>query len=245
LTEVIAGLAEPLVTDAATLAVDFGEVPVLGVEREDAVACTGALEVFEDFDEDELLAVALVAAIGDAALTEPRGATALTVSLPVERPGLDAAPAALVPAAAARVAPSAFDAALEAVSGADFFATLGAAFCVAFGAAFCVAFGAAFCVAFGAAFCVALEPVFVTVLEPALARAAPGRGAAFATAMASDPTAALEAGFRAVAIVAAGRLGLVLAWLTTGPRYVNRENLLFYQVPSGDVRAFRSARSSA
>ena len=237
LTEVIAGLAEPLVTDAATLAVDFGEVPVLGVEREDAVACTGALEVFEDFDEDELLAVALVAAIGDAALTEPRGATALTVSLPVERPGLDAAPAALVPAAAARVAPSAFDAALEAVSGADFFATLGAAFCVAFGAAFCVAFGAAFCVA--------LEPVFVTVLEPALARAAPGRGAAFATAMASDPAAALEAGFRAVAIVAAGRLGLVLAWLTTGPRYVNRENLLFYQVPSGDVRAFRSAWSSA
>jgi len=237
LTEVIAGLAEPFVTDAATLAVDFGEVPVLGVEREDAVACTGALEVFEDFDEDELPAVALVAAIGDAALAEPRGATALTVSLPVERPGLDAAPAALVPAAAARVAPSAFDAALEAVSGADFFATLGAAFCVAFGAAFCVAFGAAFCVA--------LEPVFVTVLDPALARAAPGRGAAFATAMASDPAAALEAGFRAVAIVAAGRLGLVLAWLTTGPRYVNRENLLFYQVPSEDVRAFRSAWSSA
>jgi hypothetical protein len=235
LTEVIAGLAEPFVTDAATLAVDFGEVPVLGVEREDAVACTGALEVFEDFDEDELPAVALVAAIGDAALAEPRGATALTVSLPVERPGLDAAPAALVPAAAApaRVAPAPFGAAFEAVSGAVFFATLGAAFGTAFGADF------------GAAFGVVLEPVFVTVLDPALARAAPGRGAAFATAMASDPTAALEAGFRAVAIVAAGRLGLVLAWLTTGPRYVNRENLLFYQVPSGDVRAFRSAWSSA
>jgi hypothetical protein len=235
LTEVIAGLAEPFVTDAATLAVDFGEVPVLGVEREDAVACTGALEVFEDFDEDELPAVALVAAIGDAALAEPRGATALTVSLPVERPGLDAAPAALVPAAAApaRVAPAPFGAAFEAVSGAVFFATLGAAFGTAFGADF------------GADFGVVLEPVFVTVLDPALARAAPGRGAAFATAMASDPTAALEAGFRAVAIVAAGRLGLVLAWLTTGPRYVNRENLLFYQVPSGDVRAFRSAWSSA
>jgi hypothetical protein len=243
LTEVIAGLAEPFVTDAATLAVDFGEVPVLGVEREDAVACTGALEVFEDFDEDELPAVALVAAIGDAALAEPRGATALTVSLPVERPGLDAAPAALVPAAAApaRVAPAPFGAAFEAVSGAVFFATLGAAFGTAFGADFGADFGAAF----GAAFGVVLEPVFVTVLDPALARAAPGRGAAFATAMASDPAAALEAGFRAVAIVAAGRLGLVLAWLTTGPRYVNRENLLFYQVPSEDVRAFRSAWSSA
>ncbi|RPH43274.1 MAG: hypothetical protein EHM87_14270 [Burkholderiales bacterium] len=60
---------------------------------------------------------------------------------------------------------------------------------------------------------------------------------------------AFEAGFREVAILAAGReagrLVDVLALLTTGPRYVNRENLLFYQVPSGDVRAFRRACSSA
>jgi hypothetical protein len=61
---------------------------------------------------------------------------------------------------------------------------------------------AVFGAAFGGAFGAALDPVFVVALEPAF-----------------------EAGFRAVAIVAAGRLGLVLALLTTGPRYVNRENL--------------------
>lgn len=148
--------------------------------REDAAACAGALDVFEDLDDDVLPDVALVAAIGDAVLAAPRNATALTVGFPVERPDLEAVPwagvAALVPglaealAAPARVEPAVVDA----------------------------VFGAAF----GAAFGEALIPVRVVALEPAF-----------------------EAGFRAVAIVAAGRLAIVLALLTTGPRYVNRENL--------------------
>jgi hypothetical protein len=41
--------------------------------------------------------------------------------------------------------------------------------------------------------------------------------------------------------VATGRLVVVMALLTTGPRWVDRENLLLYQVPSGVVRALRSA----
>ncbi|MFN7642462.1 MAG: hypothetical protein ACK5PW_05180 [Burkholderiales bacterium] len=202
MTAVVAGLAGTFVAGAATLAVDFGDAPVFDVEREGAAACTGALDAFEDLDDDVLPDVALVAAIGDAVLAEPRGATALTVSFPVERPPLDAAPAAEVAAfAVAAFAVAALETALVAP------ARIGPA-----------VFGAAFGGAFGAA----LDPVFVVALETAF-----------------------EAGFRAVAIVAAGRLGLVLALLTTGPRYVNRENLLFYQVPSGDVRAFRSAWSSA
>jgi hypothetical protein len=201
LTAVAAGLAGTFVAGAATLAVDFGDAPVLEGARADAAAGTG-LDAFEDLDDDVLPDVALVAAIGDAALAAPRGATALTVSFPVERPALEAAPAAAVAAfAVATFAVTTLVTALVAP------ARVGPA-----------VFGAAFGGAFGAA----LDPVFVVALEPAF-----------------------EAGLRAVAIVAAGRLGLVLAWLTTGPRYVNRENLLFYQVPSGDVRAFRSAWSSA
>jgi hypothetical protein len=150
------------------------------------------LDAFEDLDEDVLPEVALVAAIGDAVLAAPRGATALTVSFPVERPALEAGPAAAVAGfAAATFAVAAFAVAAFAVSA---LVTV----LVAPARAGPAVFGAAFGGAFGAA----LDPVFVVALEPAF-----------------------EAGFRAVAIVAAGRLGLVLALLTTGPRYVNRENL--------------------